>query len=154
MQMIALLLLAAAPSSTSTAAIDAAMHADEADQAKCMDNPNNYAQQRMNACAAASFERADAALNAQWAKTLKVYRQSDTDNKAIGADLADGAENLLKGQRAWLIYRDATCRAMTSLSGGGSIAPLNFSICMADLTWKRVNELSALTINPNSGEQM
>lgn len=149
-----LLFMAAATVPSAIKAVEASMAADQASVDACMNDPKNFTQQAMNFCAAASFERADSALNVQWPKTLKIYRQSDADIKATHSGQADGAENLLKGQRAWLIYREANCRAVASLNEGGTIAPMNYSFCLAGITWKRVKELAELTVNPNSGEQM
>ena len=146
-------LLAAAAVPVATAAVEAGFKADDAATKEC--NNKAMTQVEINGCAAASFQRADAALNVQWSKTFAVYKRSDAENKDDGdGEFAVGADNLLKGQRAWLIYREATCRAVASLSGRGTITPMNFSYCMADITWKRTRELADLTINPNSGEQM
>lgn len=150
--MLGLVLFATAVTPPAVAAVEAMVKADEAKTLACMDTP---VQPELDGCANASFQRADAALNVQWPKTLAVFRRSDASMKHFGDDMfAVGADNLLKGQRAWLTYREATCKAVASTSGRGTIGPMNFSMCMSDMTWKRVRELTDLTIDPNSGEQM
>ena len=151
--MLPLFLLAAVATAPSVAAIDAAIKADDAAAKACMDDPRNYGQGAMDMCAGASFKRADAALNVQWPKTYAVFKRSDAASRQVGGSAsANGAESLLKGQRGWLIYREATCQAVGS--SGGTIAPMNLAFCMATITWTRVKELADLTIDPNSGEQM
>ena len=93
----------------------------------------DYSQQAMNRCAGESYERADKALNAQWAKVLEAY-----------GDDAEAKKLLLDGQRAWLTYRDTQCALAAFDSRGGSIWPLINSGCLADLTRKRTAELVSL----------
>lgn len=90
-------------------------------------------QQGMNACAGDAYERADKALNTQWAAVMKTYGD-DADAKAL----------LLDGQRAWLKYRDAQCKIAAFDSHGGSIWPLMNSGCLAEMTRARTAELKAL----------
>ena len=90
----------------------------------------DYSQQAMNRCAGDAFERADKALNAQWAKVAAAYK-GDKEGKKL----------LLDAQRAWIKYRDAHCEAAAMDSKGGSIWPLLVSGCLADLTRKRTHEL-------------
>ena len=93
----------------------------------------DFSQQAMNRCAGEAYERADAALNAQWKKVLDAYGD-DTEAKAL----------LLEGQRAWLKYRDSWCQIAAFDSRGGSIWPLINSGCLASLTRARAHELKVL----------
>jgi uncharacterized protein YecT (DUF1311 family) len=93
----------------------------------------DYSQQAMNRCAGDAFERADKALNAQWAKVLAAY-----------GDDAEAKKLLLDGQRAWLTYRDTTCALSAFDSRGGSIWPLINSMCLAQLTRERTAQLVEL----------
>ncbi len=105
----------------------------------------------MDGCANEAFKRADAKLNVQWQKTAAAYKRLDTESKGLnGADA--GFPYLLTAQRAWLQYRDATCHAIAS--GGGTIAPLNYSMCLVAMTQRRTQELDELAHNPNSGEPL
>jgi uncharacterized protein YecT (DUF1311 family) len=93
----------------------------------------DYSQQAMNRCAGDAYERADAALNAQWKKVLDTY-----------GDDAEAKKLLLDGQRAWLKYRDSWCEISALDSVGGSIWPLINSGCLASLTRARTQELKVL----------
>ena len=92
----------------------------------------DYSQQGMNMCAGEAFQRADKALNAQWAKVMAGKGDKDEDKL------------LLEAQRAWLKYRDAHCLASAYSSLGGSIWPMLVSGCKAELTRKRTHELKVM----------
>jgi uncharacterized protein YecT (DUF1311 family) len=93
----------------------------------------DQSQQWMNRCAGDAYQRADKALNAQWAKVFATY-----------GDDAESKNLLLDGQRAWLKYRDAQCELAAFDSRGGSIWPLINSGCLASLTRQRTKELADL----------
>jgi uncharacterized protein YecT (DUF1311 family) len=93
----------------------------------CLDA--NQAQQGMNQCEGEAYERADKALNAQWAKVM------------AGDGEKEEAQLLLDSQRAWLKYREANCLAGAYSSKGGSIYPMLVSGCMAELTRQRTQQL-------------
>ena len=116
--MIALLLALAAAAATPGDPIEDACYA--ADQS----------QQGMNRCAGDAFQRADKALNDQWAKVSAVY-DGDPEAKKL----------LLDTQRAWLKYRDGQCKLAALDSVGGSIWLLINSSCLADLTRQRTQQL-------------
>ena len=99
----------------------------DAQETACMEA--DYSQQGMNRCAGEAFERADKALNAQWAKVMAGEGDKEEDKL------------LLESQRAWLKYRDANCLASAYSSIGGSIWPLLVSGCKAELTRQRTHEL-------------
>ena len=92
----------------------------------------DQSQQGMNMCAGDAYQRADKALNAQWAKVLALY--DDPESKKL----------LLDAQRAWLKYRDAHCQVAAYDSRGGSIWLLINSGCLASLTRQRTQELKEL----------
>ena len=100
----------------------------DSEESACMDAAQS--QMGMNRCAGEAFERADKALNAEWAKATAAYK-GDKDAEKL----------LLDGQRAWLKYRDAQCQMDAYDSIGGSIWPLINSGCLADLTRRRTREL-------------
>ena len=93
----------------------------------------DHSQQAMNRCAGDAYQRADQALNTQWAKVLATF-----------GDDAESKKLLLDGQRAWLKYRDAQCQLAALDSRGGSIWLLINSGCLASLTRQRVKELGEL----------
>jgi uncharacterized protein YecT (DUF1311 family) len=86
-------------------------------------------QSEMNACAYRDYEQADVALNAAW---LPAKGFADAIGK--GGDL-------FAAQRAWLIYRDAACKAHASPFEGGSIQPLIVATCLSELTAQRTRML-------------
>ena len=112
-----------------TAAVEAAP--DDPIENACYEA--DQSQQAMNRCAGDAYQRADAALNAQWSKVLAIFG-TDAESKTL----------LLDGQRAWLKYRDAQCKLAALDSRGGSIWPLINSGCLAGLTRQRTKELSDL----------
>ncbi len=119
--MIALLLALAAASTAPDDPVEDACYA--ADQS----------QQGMNRCAGDAFQRADKALNLQWAKVAAAFA-NDAESKTL----------LLDTQRAWLKYRDGQCKLAALDSVGGSIWPLINSSCLAQLTRQRTKELTDL----------
>ena len=76
---------------------------------------NAATQADMNRCAASQFARADAALNAQWRRTLAVNRGR--------------SGKLISAQRAWIAFRDAERESQTAGSIGGSIHPMDVAEC-------------------------
>lgn len=84
----------------------------------------------MNACADQDFQKADALLN-------KAYKDATKDMDAPALDL------LRKAQRAWLAFRDAECTYETVGDEGGSIQPMDYSLCLTRLTKLRTHELRA-----------
>jgi uncharacterized protein YecT (DUF1311 family) len=51
---------------------------------------------------------------------------------------------VLKGQKAWLVYRDAQCDLADFVSRGGSLEPMVVAGCKAELTIERIKTLQAL----------
>ena len=110
-------------------------------------------QRELNECAAKFYRQADRELNAQWSRTLAVLRRNDKELGKWPSYRGASVDTLLKAQRAWLVYRQQSCETVARISGG-TIAPLNYFVCMYDLTGARTKELRELTINPNSDEPL
>ena len=91
---------------------------------------NAVAQMDMNTCADQDFQRADALLN-------KTYKDATKDMDAHALDL------LRKAQRAWLAFRDIECTYETVGDEGGSIQPMDYSLCLTRLTKLRTEQLRA-----------
>ncbi|MDQ0324410.1 uncharacterized protein YecT (DUF1311 family) [Rhodopseudomonas julia] len=106
--------------------------------AECAD-PQTQAE--MNACAAQTFEEADAALNEAWPKVLEYYRALDSE---LSDDLKGAEEALLEAQRTWIVFRDAHCASVGFAARGGTMEPLLVTSCKADLTRERTDQLLAL----------
>jgi uncharacterized protein YecT (DUF1311 family) len=110
-------------------------------------------QSELNVCAADFYKRADQELNVQWQKTVAVLRHNDKELSKWPSYGGASVDTLLKAQRAWLVYREQSCQTISRISGG-TIAPMNYFVCMFDMTRTRTAELKALTLNPNSDEPL
>src|SRR5256885_5622544 len=98
--------------------------------AGAVDCRNAVTQNDLNACAADSYNAADARLNA-------VYR-------SLMARLDSREQSQLRdAQRAWITARDTECRYTVRSNEGGSIYPMMWSGCLEDQTRKRTRELQA-----------
>jgi uncharacterized protein YecT (DUF1311 family) len=78
-------------------------------------------QLEINDCEGQKFKKADAALNAAYAK---LAAKVSTEGKA----------KLVEAQRAWIKYRDAQCAFETLGTINGSIHPLEIAQCETELT--------------------
>lgn len=109
-----------------------------------VDCENAMAQPDLNACAYQEYERADAALNAQWKLTAAAMKAQDRDFDRSYDKRPGYYDTLLAAQRAWLTYRDKQCASEGYAMRGGSAEPMVISGCMATLTAQRTKELKAL----------
>lgn len=102
-------------------------------------------QQDMNICAAHEFDRADAALNAQWRITRDLMKARDAESDFPDWDKRPGYfDQLLAAQRAWIAYRDAHCASEGFEARNGSLEPLLVSTCKTHLTEQRTQQLRSL----------
>lgn len=92
----------------------------------------------MNECGLDSFQKSDNRLNIVY-KKLVAQIQTSSDSKSTKRKYLD---SLLKGQRAWLVYRDSHCNLQTLPMEGGSIRPLLYSSCLQELTEERTKQLT------------
>lgn len=99
------------------------------------------AQMELNYCADLDYAEADKALNAQWARTKKAAALSDSYREK--AEQA-GEKTLLKSQRAWIEYRDATCDVAGYPMRGGTGEPYLVLVCLKKVTDTRTAELKEL----------
>ena len=89
---------------------------------------NAQTQFEMNQCAARDYRAADSVLNQTYQRLV--------------AMLNDEEKSQLKtAQTAWLKYRDSNCEFVGDEYKGGSIRPLIYASCLADMTRKRTTEL-------------
>ena len=106
-------------------------------------------QNEMNKCAANSYEKADAELNKVYAQVLKEYEQNDielaAEQKRLGISFDFARPSLIKAQKAWITFRDATCTLENVNGQGGSMHGMEFSGCLRRLTLKRIDELKGKT---------
>jgi uncharacterized protein YecT (DUF1311 family) len=88
-------------------------------------------QNDLNVCAGDNYAAADKALNETYRKLL--VRQATAESTA----------RLRSAQRVWIAYRDKECDSEVGpQKEGGSIWPMNMSICLEEKTAKRLHELT------------
>ena len=92
-----------------------------------IDCKNAVTQFDMNQCADKDFQVADKTLN-------EVYK------KVVAGQEGDTAK-LKAAQRAWIGFRDSECTFETADSEGGSIQPMEYSMCLTKLTKARTKQL-------------
>ena len=109
-----------------------------------LDCADPQTQLALTMCAGQEFEKADKALNAQYKITREAMRRRDAaaDEQFKGAE-----EALVKAQRAWIAYRDAHCVVEGFEARGGTMEPMVFVQCQAEVTGRRTDELKALAEN-------
>ena len=56
---------------------------------------------------------------------------------------------LIQAEKDWVKFRDSHCKFEASQYEGGSIQPLIYSICLEELTKKRIEEIKASIKNRN-----
>jgi len=91
---------------------------------------NASTQAAMNQCEAASYDHADAELNATYKTALARLKTDKAQH-----------QRLVAAQRAWIAFRDAECALATGNADGGSVYPMLMAQCMADLTTRRTAAL-------------
>ena len=109
-----------------------------------IDCDNAMAQFELNACAYKEFERADAAMNAQWKVTSARMKEIDKDFDRTQDNRPGYFDTLLAAQRAWLTYRDKHCAGEGYTMRGGSAEPMMISGCQTQLTEARTKQLKEL----------
>jgi uncharacterized protein YecT (DUF1311 family) len=86
----------------------------------------------LDKCADADFQRADKALNEAYREVLR----------RLGGD--EHKRQLLRAaEQTWVAFRDAECKFAVSSTENGSIYPMEYLICLEDLTNKRTKDLQA-----------
>lgn len=103
-------------------------------------------QSEMNACAQIDFERADAALNAEYRRAIAHARASDREesgHRIEGDDRPGDEATLREAQRAWVAFRDAHCRLEGYEARGGSMESMIYDGCRAAVTRARIAQLRA-----------
>ena len=90
--------------------------------------PDAQSQFEMNQCAGKAYKAADAELNKVYQKLVAML---DEEEKA----------QLKAVETAWLKYRDANCEFVGDQFKGGSIRPMIYAFCLADMTRNRTAEL-------------
>ena len=89
---------------------------------------NPQTQSEMNICASIAYQNADRKLN-------QVYRQ------LLPKLSASRKQKLISAQQAWIKFRDSSCEFERSAYEGGSMAPMIYGFCLADVTEQRSKDL-------------
>lgn len=110
------------------------------DRLNCNDT-SNMNQSEMTMCSYQDFADADAELNKIWPKVRAYAKRGDQE---LGEGEMTGAGQLIKAQKAWLVFRDAQCELEGFAARGGSLQPMLVSGCKATLTLERVKALKIL----------
>jgi uncharacterized protein YecT (DUF1311 family) len=87
-------------------------------------------QAEMNDCAGREYKTADVTLN-------RVYQQ------LVSMLAAEEKSGLKEAQIAWIKYRDTNCDFVADQYKGGTIRPMIYGLCLADVTRNRTTELKA-----------
>ncbi|MEW6630596.1 MAG: lysozyme inhibitor LprI family protein [Pseudomonadota bacterium] len=93
-------------------------------------DPNDDSQSMMTICAGVDYQTADAKLNQAY---QELVRRNDQKTNQL----------LQTAQRAWITFRDAECTYSTAASTGGSIHPMEVSLCLTALTNERTKQLTS-----------
>ncbi|MGB3541973.1 lysozyme inhibitor LprI family protein [Rubrivirga sp.] len=91
----------------------------------CQHETTQYA---LNDCARRAMEATDGELN-------RVYQD------LTGITTGDREERIRTAQRAWVAFRDAHCDVASSDYEGGSMRPMVYGLCMAEVTVQRTIQL-------------
>jgi uncharacterized protein YecT (DUF1311 family) len=104
------------------------------------DDPQS--QNDMNACAAIAFEQADTELNAAWRSAVEGASTADRELDRRYDRRPTNLAKLREAQRAWLVFRDAHCAIQGyDEARGGSMEPMVYEGCRAQLTRERTRQL-------------
>ena len=87
-------------------------------------------QMELNYCADKDFQVEDKKLNTLYRKLMAGY---DARSQAL----------LRTAEKNWIAFRDSECALETASSQGGSIQPMEYSICLKEKTAARIKELQA-----------
>jgi uncharacterized protein YecT (DUF1311 family) len=101
-------------------------------------------QMELTQCAGQDFAQADAAMTRQWNLTVKTMKKWDADFDRTYDKRPGYFQTLLDGQRAWLRYRDLHCTSEGFGARGGSMEPMLYQMCRAELTRQRTKKIAQL----------
>jgi uncharacterized protein YecT (DUF1311 family) len=112
-----------------------------------LDCSDPQSQSSMNQCAALDFQRADKALNVAWRDMVAYVRANNKDYGPDWDKRPSGEARLREAQRAWITFRDAHCAVHGYEARGGSMEPLLYESCRAEVTQQRTEQLRLLISN-------
>jgi uncharacterized protein YecT (DUF1311 family) len=103
-------------------------------------------QTQMNVTTGRDYQRADAAMTAQWKRTYAYMKGRDAQDTSRGGGFGYAAATLAS-QRAWITFRDTQCVIEGGEFAGGSMQPMARAGCLARLTKERTSQLRNLMWN-------
>lgn len=115
--------------SLGTATLTVAETTTEIQIAQKLNCTNPQTQSELNGCAGLSYQQADQKLN-------QIYRQ------LLPKLPSARKQKLITAQQIWIKFRDSNCDFEKSEVEGGTMAPLIYSSCLADLTKQRTEQLA------------
>lgn len=89
----------------------------------------SQSQLEMNTQAARDFYKADSSLNIIYKQLLS--KISEPDQKQL----------IVKAQRAWILFKEAHCKALAAQYEGGSMKGMILGNCLAEMTKERIIHL-------------
>jgi uncharacterized protein YecT (DUF1311 family) len=108
----------------------------------CMlENPQGETTMGMGFCLSQEWEWWDARLNAAYGELIATHEAGDAALKEEGLDVASIADALREMQRAWIVWRDASCDYERALWTGGTGGTVATAGCLMQMTGRRALEL-------------
>jgi uncharacterized protein YecT (DUF1311 family) len=103
-------------------------------------------QMELDQCSGEQYRKADARLNAVYAKALDLMQNDLSDARARGDKSQETYERtaidkLKAAERAWIQYRDLHCDAAGQQYEGGSMRAMVVSDCLKQTTDHRIEEI-------------
>lgn len=86
----------------------------------CIDTPDGYTTVGMGFCLGYERDYWDARLNTAYGTLMAEEKDLDKEMREIGATVPSMSEALRDMQRAWIVFRDASCDYELSQWGGGT----------------------------------
>lgn len=108
----------------------------------CMEQEEGgYTTLGMSRCAYGESLVWDEFLNAEYRETRRFLASLDEEDKEYFPEFSVRVEALLKAQRAWIAYRDASCELDYALWGAGSMRHISGTQCAMETVSARTIEL-------------
>ena len=93
-----------------------------------------FSTRSMTGCMASEYGFFDEMLNVEYAKVRELAADLDKQDNGTSFDDVSMGDRLVQMQRAWIVYRDATCAYERRQFDGGTIGELIHVDCLATLT--------------------
>jgi uncharacterized protein YecT (DUF1311 family) len=105
-------------------------------------------QMELNQCAGEQYQKADTRLNLIYGNVVREMQKDLADAKehkdTQQIEYEETAiEKLRAAEKAWIAYRDLHCEAAEYQYQGGSMRPMIWNFCMAQVILDRIGELKS-----------